>query len=313
MPTISAIPDSPQFNIKAVCEQTGILPVTLRAWERRYQLLKPQRSTGNYRLYSERDVAILRWLKSRVDAGLPIRQAAAELRTIRSTGQWPETFPALEKELAAGESPAVLAENLYAKLIGLDEAGATAVLREAHALFDLTTICQAVIAPCLVAIGDAWHRGEVRIVQEHFATNYLRGRLLALFQAYPTERSGARIMVGCAPNELHEIGALMLALFLRRAGLRVEYLGADLEVRDLVDYVRLERPALVCLSANSAQTATDLRYVHQGLANLRPRPKFGFGGRAFNADPALRQATPGMFLGENAALAVQTVRQLLKS
>ena len=68
--TIADLPDTSQYTIKTVCALTGIRAVTLRAWERRYHVLRPQRTGGNYRLYSERDVAILRWLKSRVDGGL---------------------------------------------------------------------------------------------------------------------------------------------------------------------------------------------------------------------------------------------------
>ncbi len=60
MPTPADLSDAPKHTIKTVCAQTGILPVTLRAWERRYKLLKPQRTSGNYRLYSDRDIAVLR-------------------------------------------------------------------------------------------------------------------------------------------------------------------------------------------------------------------------------------------------------------
>ena len=69
MPTIADLSDSPAFTIKAVAAQTGIQAVTLRAWERRYKLVAPKRTIGNYRLYSERDVAMLRWLKFKVDQG----------------------------------------------------------------------------------------------------------------------------------------------------------------------------------------------------------------------------------------------------
>ena len=69
------IPDEPLLNIKAVSQATGVEPVTLRAWERRYGVPEPARSDQGYRLYSERDVAILRWLKAKVDAGVKIKQA----------------------------------------------------------------------------------------------------------------------------------------------------------------------------------------------------------------------------------------------
>ncbi len=73
---------TPLYNIKAVVQATNISPSTLRAWERRYHMCRPQRSESGYRLYSERDVAIIRWLKTQVDAGMAISQAVAWLESI---------------------------------------------------------------------------------------------------------------------------------------------------------------------------------------------------------------------------------------
>ena len=67
---LNSYDNTPVFTIKTVVQETGIPPATLRAWERRYGVLSPGRSEGGYRLYSERDIAILRWLKRQVDAGV---------------------------------------------------------------------------------------------------------------------------------------------------------------------------------------------------------------------------------------------------
>ena len=312
MPALVDLPDTPRHMIKAVCAETGLLPVTLRAWERRYKLLKPQRTAGNYRLYSDRDIALLRWIKSRVDQGAPISRVAEEFRSMRRAGQWPEAVPAPPpapvQESAA--PPEAYASRLYAALIALNESLTAEILREAQAVFDVAVICLNVIQPCLVEIGEAWYRGEIRIATEHFASQYLRGRLLSLFQAYPVRHSAPRIVVGCAPNEFHDIGSLMLALFLRREGYRVEFLGANVHLPDLAEYAREHRPALICLSANSEESAHELRQMEARLAGMRPRPRLGYGGRAFNLNPALRKTVPGVYLGEDAATALTRIRQL---
>jgi DNA-binding transcriptional MerR regulator len=99
--SIADLPDVPKYTIKTVCAQTGIQAVTLRAWERRYHLMRPRRTQGNYRLYSDRDVAMLRWLKHRVDEGVAISTAAAELAAMRRRGQLPEQPLAPLPEAAA--------------------------------------------------------------------------------------------------------------------------------------------------------------------------------------------------------------------
>ncbi len=312
--SIGKLPDSPKYNIKTVCSETGIRPVTLRAWERRYNLLRPHRTRSNYRLYSERDLALLRWLKQRVDSGLTISTAASELAEMRRTGAWPEPvprLPRLQPSAGAAAAPAEYAMRLYTALVSHEEAAAAGVLAEAYATHDIPTVCVDVMTPCLVSIGDAWQRGQIRIATEHFASNFLRGRLITLFQAQPMPRNAARVLVGCAPTELHDIGGLMLAVLLRREGYRVEFLGQDVHIDDLIEYARLERPALICLSASSEPAARELGRVYTGLASMRPRPKFGFGGRAFNLHSALRQSTPGTFLGETLPEAVTNVRRLL--
>ena len=312
-PSIGDLPDIPQHTIKHVCTVTGVRAVTLRAWERRYQVLQPQRTGGNYRLYSDRDIAILRWLKRQVDEGESISAAAAELRHFRQTNAWPAEAPVAPAPLAptGATPPAEYSQRLYAALTSLDEAEAASIFLEATALFDLSAVCLDIVQPCLVAIGEAWYRGDLRIATEHFASQYLRGRLLSLFQSFPLRPRAPRIVIGCAPGEFHEIGGLMLALFLRRDGYRVDFLGADVHIGDLFEFARVERPAMICLSANSEQTARELRTMQAKLAGMRPRPRFGFGGLIFNLDAKLRESMPGFFLGHNAASAREQVRMLL--
>ena len=310
--TIADLPDTPLYAIKVVCAQTGIRPVTLRAWERRYGLLRPHRTRGNYRLYSERDVALLRWLKQRVDAGLSISSAAAELAELRRSARWPDALPAVEPlRPGTGRPTEELSAALFAALSAHDEPLAASLLAESHQAYDLATVSIEVVIPCLVEIGRAWEIGKLRIATEHFASGFLRGRLITLFQAIPVPRSAQHIVVGCGPQEMHDIGPLILALLLRQMGFRAEFLGPDLHLEDLGGYAQAVKPALIILSAGSAPVARALDQFDKRLARLRPRPKFAFGGRAFNVDPNLRAAVPGTFLGETLTEASLTVRRLV--
>jgi MerR family transcriptional regulator, light-induced transcriptional regulator len=120
--------------------------------------------------------------------------------------------------------------------------------------------------------------------------------------------------VGCAPGELHEIGPLMLALFLRRAGLRVAFVGQMTELESLVDTVKTQQPAVVLLSAALREHVEQLIAVGRRLAELPdPRPIFGFGGRAFAGDPELAARVPGLFLGADAQEAAHSVRERLSA
>jgi MerR family transcriptional regulator, light-induced transcriptional regulator len=315
MTTIVDLPDEPKFTIKAVATQTGIRPVTLRAWERRHDVLTPHRADNRYRLYSERDVAILRWLKNRVDEGISISNAVSELRSMTSNEAWPEAIPMAPtpKQGISDTPPAYYATQLYQALIKHDENRASDMLREAHALFDLMKVCMEVLVPALREIGEAWYRGEIRVTTEHFASAYLRGKLLSLLQAYPSRRNAPLLLIGCAPMEQHELGSLMISVLLRSEGYRVEYLGPDIPIEDLADYAIYEQPAMVILSASSDYSAREMRRMQELLKKTRPNPIFGYGGRAFDLKPELCDEISGEYLGSSLETAVDTIKALLKN
>ena len=70
MPTLNG-----KYNIKAVSNIIGIQPSTLRAWERRYQIIAPKRNHAGHRLYTEEHIQILKWLMDKVSSGMMIGQA----------------------------------------------------------------------------------------------------------------------------------------------------------------------------------------------------------------------------------------------
>jgi MerR family transcriptional regulator, light-induced transcriptional regulator len=315
MSTIVDLSDDPKFTIKSVASLTGIRPVTLRAWERRHEVLNPYRADNRYRLYSERDIAVLRWLKNRIEEGISISSAVSELRSMTANNMWPEAVPSAPTPVvgASDTPPSQYATQLYRALIKHDESKAGDLLREVHAIFDLMTVCMEVLVPALREIGESWYRGEIRVTTEHFASAYLRGKLLSLLQAYPTRRTAPLVLIGCAPMEQHELGSLMMAVLLRSEGLRVEYLGPDIPIEDLADYASYEQPAMIILSASSEYSAREMRKMQEMLKKVRPTPIFGYGGRAFDTKPELRKEIAGTYLGGTFESALDTVKSLLKN
>lgn len=301
MTTIIELSEESKFTIKTVTTQTGIRAVTIRAWENRYGLLNPQRSENRYRLYSERDVAILRWVKSQVDQSISISNVVRDLKSMLARGDYPEVLPSITSRARAYQPvpPEKMANDLFIMLSKHDETGATDILKQANAMYDLTTVCVDVIGYTLIAVGDAWHRGEMRITDEHFASRFLQGKLINLLQAYPNRRGAPLILMACAPDEQHEIGCLMMSVLLRHDGYRVEYLGPDLPLDDIVDYAKQEHPAMICMSATMEDSALRLQKMNEKLGRIKPKPIFGYGGQAFITKPSLRDVVAGSYLGDS--------------
>lgn len=313
MSTIVDFSDEPKYTIKSVCEKTGIRAVTLRAWERRHEVLNPYRSENRYRLYSERDIALLRWIKNRVDNGISISSAVSELKSLSRDGLWPEAIPTAPtaQPTSPPMPPDQYASRLYQALVSHNESLAGDLLREANSLFDLATICTGIITPALVDIGEAWYRGEIRITTEHFASTLIRGKLLSMFQAYPTRRNAPYIMLGAGPTEQHEIGSLMMAVILRSNGFRIEYLGPDIPLEDLADYASYEHPDMIILTASLEPAAMELVHFKETLSKQHPVPVFAYAGRTFDLNPELCKKIPGVYLGENMDEAVSVIKAVL--
>jgi DNA-binding transcriptional MerR regulator/methylmalonyl-CoA mutase cobalamin-binding subunit len=299
---VLAADQTPVFNTAAVARRSGVLPATFRAWERRYGFPTPRRQKGNRRGYSEQDVLALGWLRGRLEEGMTISAALTLLRN-----QLNQVPPPVQP---AGQAAGLLAQRLEQALLEFDAMTAQARLAEAFALYPVESVCLEVIQPALVAIGDGWHAGRVDAVQEHFASAFLRGRLLELLHL-TTPTSGQRtVAVASAPNDWHEIGALMVGLFLSRRGWQVRYLGASLPPDGLERSVQRLQPTALVISATTDETAADVPALAAAVEALPPpRPIFAFGGRPFEAQPALRERVPGVYLGPDALSAVERLER----
>jgi len=313
MTAINDLPDEPKYSVQRVSDLTGINPVTLRAWERRYGVIKPGRDENRYRLYSDRDLAILRWLINKKNSGVSISTASANLLDMIAQNNWPEVIPfGIAQAKTVSSVPAQrYAEDLFALLKKHNEVDAARLFEDVISKFDLETLIEKIITPTLISMGEAWFRGELMISTEHFATAFVRSRLNNLYISLPIVNKGPGILIGGAPTEEHEMGALMMAVLLRNRGYRVEFLGANLHLDDLVDYARQEKPAMIVLTASTNRVAMELLRAQAKLNTISPAPIFCYAGFAFDFDPELVKKIPGIYLGNSMVQALDQIKQLL--
>lgn len=309
--------DVPSFNLKAVVQQIGLKPDTLRAWERRYGLPQPQRSPGGHRLYSERDIHIIKWLRARQREGLRIKRAVEMWRRLEAEGQdplqavssAPPPVTAIPVVRAIDSTIAQLREDWLVACMAFDEQSADQILSQAFALYPPETVCLELLREGLCQIGERWYRGQATVQQEHFTSEMAIRRLESLIMANPPPTRPGRILAACPPQEQHTFGLLVLTFLLRRQGWDVLYLGANVPLARMKATIDRTRPQLTILSAQLLHTAATLLGMAQLLQG--ERIPVAFGGLIFNLLPALRARMPGHFLGETLEQAVQVVGQLM--
>src|SRR5579864_3377340 len=307
MPTDTS--DTPLYNINAVVQRTGVPATTIRAWERRYDYPKPHRDDDGQRLYSEHDVQTISWLHDQTKHGVAISRAV----DILGSGHARADAAVVQAPPRGGRSFAALRADLGQALLDLDADRADVVLAEAFTLFPVEDVCLQVFQPLLVDVGDRWHVGELSVAEEHYATSFVRARLFGLLQAYqPPHSRGPLVFTACAPDEWHEVGILIVSVFLARRGVTVRYLGPNLPLEGLAAIVARHHPAAVVLSAQSQETARKLRRAAQAVQDgPPPHPRVVFGGQAFNSDPKLRASVEGTYVGPDAAAASDAIASLI--
>lgn len=315
MASILDYSDEPRFNINSVAKMTAMQPVTIRAWERRYQLVVPKRAENGYRLYSERDIAVLLWAKRGVDQGYPISTVNSQLKEAISKNDWPEAVLNEKVPVAAHPAKVVnraeLVQNFSKALIRHDERMSSDLFADALGALKLADLFESILIPALVDIGDRWERGEIGVATEHFASQFIQTKILAIYQSLPLHPSSPKIIIGCAPDELHEIGPMMLATLLRDTGYKVEYLGPDLPLDDLLIYVREETPRMLILSATMKESAEEMIRFSEKLSGVKPPVTFGFGGASFILFPDLQKKIDGHYLGPSISESTKKIVQLL--
>jgi MerR family transcriptional regulator, light-induced transcriptional regulator len=286
-----------KYTVNEVEERTGVPATTLRQWERRYGVPKPERSGSGYRLYSDADMHDIRSIKAHVDDGVPASRAAEMVRRA------PVTAPRGPRPIDG------IRRDLVEALVALDEERAERLLAEAHSLHTVEDVVLDLMHHTIVEIGTLWHDGTITTTTEHFASAYLQGRLRQIMTFTSPVRSGPSVIVACAPLDQHDIGAMMLALMLRRNGFQVYYIGANTPVEDLATMAKRLQPAAVMISASSIDAVHQLLQKREHLRGVAPI--LALGGNGFNADPRRAELVGGVFLADNVRDAVDRLHQLV--
>jgi DNA-binding transcriptional MerR regulator len=303
----------PIYNIKAVSSMLDLLPVTLRAWERRYGMPSPSRGLQGYRLYSEYDVRLLRWLKRQNDAGMSIGQAVKYLTELRNTGKDPAQDYIEENKLAnITKSPfslESLANHFYHHLSLFQDEAATDTLRRAFSLYNVDQVLNQVVEPALVEMGEAWHRGDLPIAVEHFATQFCIQHLMGMLASSSQPTREGTILAACAPGEMHQVGLLNLVVILRWRGWNVKYFGQDLSLERLVETLTVLKPDMLLFSATRRESALALSHLKEVLNDYPfEKPLIILGGQAFD-DQSLGADIPGEIIQLPPSEAVEQIEK----
>jgi MerR family transcriptional regulator, light-induced transcriptional regulator len=263
------------YSIKAVAEATGLSVETLRAWERRYRVIEPQRGAGGHRLYTSHDVSRLRRLRETTARGHPIGKVAHLSNDALSR--------LLLDHPVSGDAAAAqaLIERVLSAVSQYRLAECDQVMAIAFALMSPFLAVQSVLSPALREVGERWHRGEMSIAQERIASNCARRLLISLLHTFNSVTKGRAVVFATLSGERHELGILMYATIAASLKVRTFYLGPDLPAEEVARCaLEIDAMAVAISLVNHEQLEATLAQLHALRRQLPDQVEIWLGGPA---------------------------------
>jgi len=308
--------DQDRFPIRVLAEKTSVGTSTLRAWERRYGLLHPERTPKGHRLYSDLDVRRVLKILDLLNDGHTL-PSISEMLSVKNTSTASanlyeisnkDTSPSITNSSMANTPMATVWDDYINTTLestsDFNVERIDAIYNEASSLYPIDMVTDRLIQPTITILGNRWKEHPERgVAEEHFYTSWLKNRLGARFHHAYSQARGARIICACVPGSFHEIGLMLFALSALARGYRVLYFGADLPLNQLPYITQRSAAKAVVLGAQS-QMDKNLNTELTTLVSQLNTPVF-IGGSDELIDTDAFQASGGILLGANVSVALK--------
>lgn len=271
------------YSIKQVAAMLGIRAVTIRAWENRYSAVTPERTESGYRMYTEENVADLRWLKEQVELHQTNISEAVRMLKVNKLNP-PEAAvptPIMAPVPTMEEAYARMADQIYDSLYNFQGERANGLIDFGFTMYGYDSMFYHVLVPILVRVGDAWEQGRASVAQEHFMTQLISQRFYQFFHLFPIYPHLPKVLALCPEGEHHQVGLLLFSLFMRKNGAEVLYLGANTPEEGIFPIIREQKIKLVCLSITSPGLLEKCDQLVERIMNEFPHIRFVLGGKGY--------------------------------
>jgi DNA-binding transcriptional MerR regulator len=232
------------YPIRTVSSLTGVNSVTLRAWERRYNLIRPQRTAKGHRLYTQQDVERIQRVITLINQGISISQVKPLL-----DGMSPVPAP----RPLSGQSDVWerYRTRMQDAIEHFDEQALDAAYNDALSLYPADLVIRRLATPVLQHLGEHWKERPAGVAEEHFFSVYLRNKLGARILHLNAQETGPLLLTSCLPGEYHEFGMLFFALAAVSHGYRLVLFGANLPLEQIPAAIKQRRCNAVVLSGSA--------------------------------------------------------------
>jgi len=294
------LPVEKLYTIGTVSNLTGVGAITLRAWERRYELITPVRKESGHRLYTRQHIDQINRITALTQQGIRISQISPEM--LESTSESTE-----------GADTDIWKEHLnsmIAAVISFDEARLEEVYNDALSLYPIAVVTRNLLTPLLVELGLRWASDQGSIAEEHFFAFYLRNKLGARYHHRSHNSGGPILLLAGLPGEYHEIGLLLFALAAHEAGYRIIPLGANMPLHELGIVAKMKHCSAILLSGAIEPSERTLNKALPALVKEAKIPVLVGGLSSVYACDAINR-TGAEALGRDIKHGLERIKELL--
>ncbi|MEH7274251.1 MerR family transcriptional regulator [Neobacillus vireti] len=239
--------------------------------QNRYHVVNPIRTEGGHRLYSEKDIEILTWLKKQTTENhMKISEAVQLLNQ--------STSKSIESP-SNSRSYEDIKTTLYQALIEMNTQEANNIIELAFSLFEYEDVFHHILAEILYQIGDDWENGKITVAHEHFASQFVINRFTQFLRILPVNKSLPKILAFCPEGEDHHIGLMLFSLFLRKKGNEVIYLGPNTPFDGLLDLIETKKYSIIAISITNSAPLIRVEKWIQACLETNTNLKFAIGGK----------------------------------
>jgi DNA-binding transcriptional MerR regulator len=297
-----ALPSDGLVPIRTVSSLTGVNPVTLRAWERRYGLIKPTRTPKGHRLYTMADVDLIHQVIALLEGGMSIGQVGKVL-----------TAEKVQEVIDQEESfdPWTGYQRRFMEaIVRFDDSMLNEIYNEALSLYPIDIVTSRLIIPLLRELGWRWEKSQSSVAEEHFFSVFLRNKLGARFHHLNRDLKGPKLLASCLPGEQHDVGILMFSLSAMDRDFQILLLGANTPLDELPSVVKRASCRGIVLSGSACIKEQVLQEELPQLLRSVDVPVF-IGGKVTSKHPKELAIIGAIPLGDDFNLALRKISGLL--
>jgi DNA-binding transcriptional MerR regulator len=260
-----------RYLIKDLENLTGLKAHTIRVWERRYDLLSPDRTDSNIRHYNDHDLKKILNVNLLYSSGLKISKIAC------LTDE--EIISKAAEIIAKGEAGAAHSvDELIDSILAMDKNAIENILDRLFETKGLIEMYTGTLRPLMIRIGQLWQLDTMNISQEHLFSNTLRDFVIAKTSKISRVETGKKALLFLCEDEEHELPLLLYQYLILDKGWRCVYLGQKVPIEDFEQAYFQVAPDMVVISMIKSTSSKQFKNRLKQLLEIVPEKNLCLSG-----------------------------------